>query len=217
MKQILLLSAGMLLAGSAQAQFGLKAGLATTLLSTSSSNQTRNASANARLGYQVGVLYEHRLTEHLSIVPEVAYSRQNMRLKLDDHSIADGGYGADYRLTRSYVTVPIMLRATFGKFYLEAGPQAGVLLAAHEEGTVYGSTIAGGYQEAIDRSATAHYRRFDVSLSGGLGLQLPAGFGIGLRTSTGLIAFNRENQPYRGDLKNQVVQASLTYHFKPGS
>lgn len=215
MKYLVLLSAGMLLAGSAHAQLGLKAGLNTTLLSTSSSNQERNASADGRLGYQVGVYYVHKLTEHLSVVPEVAYSRQNMQLKLDDHSIADGGYGADYRLNRSYVNVPIMLRATFGKLYLEAGPQAGVLLSAHEKGTVYGSTIVGGYQQDIDRAASDRYRRIDVSLTGGLGLQLPAGFGVGLRASTGLVAFNREDQPYRGDLKNQVLQASLSYQLKP--
>lgn len=214
MKQTILLAAGVLLAGSAQAQLGLKAGLTTTLLATSSSSQDRTASADGRLGYQVGAWYAHHFTEHLALVPEVAYSRQNMRLHLDDHSIADGGYGADYQLRRSYLQVPILLRVTFGQFYLEAGPQAGVLLSAHEKGTVYGSTIVGGYQQAIDRSATDKYRRFEVGLSGGLGWQLPAGFGIGLRASTGLVAFNRADQPYRGDLKNQVLQASLTYQLK---
>ncbi|TGD81638.1 porin family protein [Hymenobacter wooponensis] len=220
MKRIFLLLAALAVVSSAQAQLGLRGGLNTTLLNSKSDGAYGDVSANEYLGYQVGVFYAHKLTEHIALVPEVAYSRQIMQLRVDDYSIADAGYSARVRLSRSYLQVPVMLRATFGKFYLEAGPQAGFLVGAHEKGTEYLGTIAGTTERQIDRSAADRYRRIDLSLCAGLGVQLPAGFGVNLRSSSGLIAFNRGNElayASRDDLKNQVLQASITYLIKPKS
>ena len=218
MKRILLLLAALALVTSAQAQLGLKGGLNMALLNSKSDGAYGSVSANEYLGYQLGVFYAHKLTEHVAVVPEVAYSRQNMQLRVDDYSIADAGYSARIRLNRSYLQVPVMLRASFGKFYLEAGPQVGFLVGAHEKGTEYIGTIAGTTERNVDRSAADRYRRVDVSLCAGLGMQLPAGFEINLRSASGLIAFNRGNEmayTSRQDLKNQVLQASLSYQLKP--
>jgi hypothetical protein len=53
-----------------------------------------------------------------------------------------------------------------------------------------------------------------------VGVQLPSGFGLGLRASAGLVSLTHIFQPigsFRGDLKNRTVQASLSYRFKSGS
>jgi hypothetical protein len=49
---------------------------------------------------------------------------------VEDNSVSDGNYAANYRLALHYLTLPAMVRGTFGKFYLEAGPYGSFLLAA---------------------------------------------------------------------------------------
>jgi hypothetical protein len=148
----------------------------------------------------------------------VQFSRQRVNLDVEDFSVADGGYAANYRLRLSYLNVPVLLRATFGKFYLEAGPQLGIQLAAHETGDESIGTIAGTFESSFDRAATDHYRRVDLGLSVGAGVKLPAGLGLGVRAYTGLLSLTPEfpqRPSYYGSLKNQVVQASVSYQLKP--
>ncbi|HEX8348516.1 MAG TPA: porin family protein, partial [Hymenobacter sp.] len=218
MKRIILTLPALLLACAAHAQFGIRAGGNVATLSTKTNSQYQRASASNRTGYQVGVFYEKKLTDRLSLVPEVQFSRQRVNLEVEDSGIADAGYYANYRLRLSYLNVPVLLRATFGKFYLEAGPQFGIQLAAHETGDESIGTIAGSYESSFDRAATDHYRRVDLGLSVGAGVKLPAGFGFGVRAHTGLLSLTPafpQRPGYYGNLKNQVVQASMSYQLKP--
>ena len=215
-----LLSGLLLLAGGAHAQLGLRAGANTTTIATKTAQQGQQASADAKTGYQVGVFYEHKLGARFSVVPELQFSRQRTQLRLQDYSIADGGYTTDYRLSQSYLHLPVLLRARFGSLYLEAGPQASLQLASHETGTEEIGTIAGSYTRTFDRAATDRYRRFDVGVCAGLGVQLPSGFGIGLRGTAGLLSLNPKELSTPGytiDLRSQTVQASISYQLRPHS
>lgn len=215
------LSSLLLTAGTAHAQLGLRAGLNLATLSTKSVRNGQNAHANARLGYQIGVFYGQKLSEHLAVVPELQFSRQSTDLAVRDYSIVDGSYTADYRVQLSYLHLPVLLRGHFGRFYVEAGPQASALLAAQETGTQYSTGRLGfSQQEDFDRSATQQYRRFDMSLAAGLGVQLPAGLALGVRASTGLLSLNskrRSGLSYDGELRSQALQASISYQLTPRS
>jgi len=215
MKRILITLASLLLAGAAQAQFGIRVGGNVATLSTKTDSEFFRADAKGRTGYQMGVFYEQKFTDRLSLVPEVQFSRQAINLKAEEFGIADGGYDADYLLRLSYLNVPVLVRATFGRFYVEAGPQLGVLQSAHEKGGITYGTFTGTRQEHFDRLATDSYRRIDFDLSAGVGAKLPAGFGISIRGYTGLLSLTHVPQftRYSGDLKNRVVQASLTYQL----
>lgn len=219
MNRILLsLSSVLLFAGATHAQVGIRAGANLATLATRQSGESRNASSNGRLGYQLGVYYEKQVTSRLSILPEVQYSRQNMELAVEDYSISDGSYAANYELRLHYLHVPILGRIAFHNFYLEAGPQGSFQLAAHEKGTETIGSIAGSYDRSFDRPATDRYRRFDVGLCAGAGIKLPAGFGLGIRASAGFISlthFWRVDNQYKGNLRNQAVQASLSYQLQP--
>ena len=92
------------------------------------------ASADAKAGYQVGVFYEHQMGTRFSVVPELQFSRQRTQL----HSVESWNgfagvttYTTDSRLSQSYLHLPVLLRARFGNFYLEGGPQASLQLASH--------------------------------------------------------------------------------------
>lgn len=214
------LSGLLLLAGSAHAQLGLRAGANSTTIATRTLQQSQQASADAKTGYQVGVFYEHKLGPRFSVVPGLQFSRQHTQLRLRDNTIADGSYAADYHLSQSYLHLPVLLRARLGSFYVEAGPQASLQLASREVGTEFYGTLAGSFYADIDRAATDRYRRFDVGVCAGLGVQLPSGFGIGLRGTAGLLPLQRQDPRtpgYSGDLRSQSVQASISYQLRPRS
>lgn len=177
----------------------------------------RRGSAKGGVGYQLGFAYEKKLARRWSLRPELSYRRQGLDLTVEDNSVSDGNYAANYRLALHYLALPTMVRGTFGKFYLEAGPYGSFLLAAHEKGLEYRGTIAGTYEVAFDRPATDRYQRFDVGLGAGAGVQLPARVALGLRATTGWLSLTGENQlhAYRGTLKNQVLEVSLSYSLGP--
>ncbi|MCC2547371.1 PorT family protein [Hymenobacter sp. BT175] len=211
----------LLLTTAAHAQFGVTAGVTTATITDKSGRTDRTAAATEHLGYQLGVFYEHKLNTRFSLRPGLQFSRQNTGLSVDDRSVADGSYKADYRLRRSYLDLPVLVQVNFGRFYLEAGPQGSLLLFAHEKGNESVGSIVGTYNSDFERPATDRYERFDVALCAGLGVKLPAGFGLGLRASTGLLYLRQEfgsyGGGYHGSLRNQAVQASVSYQLQPRS
>lgn len=211
---ILLLIALLATASSARAQPGVLAGAGFATLATGSADGLYRASAQSRAGYQVGIFYQQWLNERWAVVPMLEVSRQNIDLTAETYGIADGGYLGIYRLGLTYVTVPVRLRATLGKLYLEAGPQLGLLFGARETGTEYFSTIAGGYQQDFDRRATDRYHRLDAGLSAGAGVRLPAGFGLAVHAFAGLRSITYAPQStYGGALYNRTLRAALTYQL----
>jgi hypothetical protein len=220
MNRLLILASLLLLSGTVHAQLGISAGANLATLATNRSGERREANSDGGLGFQIGISHEKPLTKRVSLLPEVQYSRHNMDLQLEDYTLSDGGYASNYELQLHYLNMPILARIYLGKFYVEAGPQGSFQLAAHEKGSETIGTIAGSYDRGFDRPATDSYRRFDVGVCGGVGVKLPAGLALGLRTSVGFISltdFGKTASNYKGNLKNQMVQASLSYQFKPKS
>ncbi|GAB3579008.1 porin family protein [Hymenobacter daeguensis] len=215
MKHFLSVAAALLATGIAQAQPGVLAGANFMTIATGADDGLHRATAHARAGYQVGVFYQHRLNDRWAVVPALQLSHQRLDLVAETYGIADGGSQASYRLGLTYLTLPVRLRATLGKFYLEAGPQLGILFSARETGTEYIGTIAGSYQRDFDRRTTDSYRRFDAGASAGAGLRLPAGFGLAVHAYAGLLSITHvpQSTTYAGALYNRGVQAALSYQL----
>jgi outer membrane immunogenic protein len=223
MKQLLLvLSSSWLLTSVAHAQLGVRAGGNLSRLRYSGPQQIDYPafSTSSRLGYQVGVFYEVPLTAHFSVVPEVQFCRQSM-----DESVQNYGYRFDsftglYRLTRSQLVVPVMVKFKVGVFYAEAGPQATYLVGGRQAGTeefYYGFATL---RQQADRPTSERFRRFDVGPCVGVGLSLPAGIGINVRGYWGLRQAGEEADTYTpfpatyvGPVNQQMLQASLTYQL----
>lgn len=159
------------------------------------------------------------LTKRLSLLPEVQYSRERVQLTTYDNNFAILEYfgRTDSRLTMSYLNLPVLLRATFGPVYVEAGPQGSVLLGGREEGTNTTSFLAMPTPIAtadIDRSLPGSLHRFDVGPC--VGVKLPTGLGVSLRAYQGLVSLTPGDDatqlyPYQGSLHRQTLQACLTY------
>ena len=214
MKPLLLLFPGLLLATAAQAQFGLRAGANYASLWESGEREARYAQTDGRVGYQVGVFYEQKFSEWFSVVPEVQFSRQRIHFDVTDYTPAATIGEATYQVGLSYLHVPILLRVHIRKFYVELGPQSSFLLGAQEKGVTQDSPFLNARSTPFDRRAADRYQRYDFSLAAGVGVKLPTGFEVGLRTYSGLFSVTRgARSTYQGELNNVAIQANVAYRF----
>ncbi|RZK61454.1 MAG: PorT family protein [Hymenobacter sp.] len=210
MKYLLFLGSSLLLASPAHAQLGWRVG--GNLLRIGSDSLT----TSSRVGYQVGVFYQVPLTERLSLVPEVQLSRERVHVRSGESSSVQ----LAYQLGFYYLNLPVLARLALGPVYLEAGPQLSWLVGGRGEGDVtYRGTVTG----RIDQAATERYRRFDAGACLGIGVKLPANFGLSVRAYQGLGSMLRQDTypypdaaiPYAGSgsQHRQTLQASLTYQL----
>lgn len=220
-----LTTSGVLLAGTAQAQTGLRVGGSLLTFNDAFAERfatTASVETRGRLGYQVGVFYQMQLQEspYMSLVPEVQFSREQQAVTLTD--VGAGGLllSSDYRLRLDYLNAPLLLRVTLGPLQLEAGPQGSILLGGRGEGDTVGpGGRASSYYLPIDQSATDRYRRFDFGLTLGVGAKLPSGLGLSVRAYQGITQINGSSRgtfpiPYSGsDEYRRTLQASLTYQM----
>lgn len=221
---LLLLGGGLLLSPLAHAQFGLRVGGTLTHLTTKDPDRSvsqTTATTDAKLGYEAGIYYQVKLGQRVSVVPEVQFSHENAGLHAFRSNAADGGYQGDYALSLNYLNVPLLVRVKLGPVYVEAGPQISLLAGGSEKGTdIYNGWAELIYQE-VDRNITNRYRRFDVGPCVGVGVNLPAGFGVSVRGFQGLVSSTRtpDKNPaafytnYQGRMLHQTLQASLTYQL----
>ncbi|RZK24096.1 MAG: PorT family protein [Hymenobacter sp.] len=212
---LFLLGSSLFVAGTAHAQLGLRVGGSLSKLRTTAGTNIYSSSSS-QLGYQVGVTYQLRLTSWLALVPEVQYSDERTTLSEASFAIADVGFEADSRLRLHYLNVPVLVRASLGPFYVEAGPQASLLLGGRQTGTI--TTFNWGLPattRSLDQGVVQNNRRFDVGPCVGIGAKLPGGLGVSVRAYRGLLTLNDERSVFDGQHQRQALQASLTYQL-PG-
>jgi hypothetical protein len=233
---LLILAGCSLLAGEAHAQIGVRAGGNLAYLRENFSRNALPTSVIARIGYQVGLYYEVAMGTHWALVPEVQFSRESQQLRkegvgYDTYFINDGNYLIhDYQASFSYLNVPVLLRRTIGPAYLEVGPQVSLLVGGQGNGetrhvtlSVYNNLYA--RPEPIKQAATAYYNRLDAGVCLGLGVHLPAGWGVGVRAYWGATALTGDPHDYAyapdvmppsGRQYRRTLQASLTYRLRTG-
>jgi hypothetical protein len=200
----------------AHAQFGVRAGIHSTQWASSGRPGGYYASTRQHLGYQVGVNYQVALVGHLSVLPELNYKYDNFELNAS--SYVYNGYGQVSQLKLSTLTLPVMERVTFGPVYAEVGPQLSLLVGGRETGRAFASPTSPTMTE-IDRPAAERYRRLDVGVCAGFGVQLPLGLGLNLRFVQGIRSLAKDTDfgntyGYDGEMRSRSVQASLTYRLK---
>jgi len=198
MKKLLLAASCLLLASQAHAQFGIKGGVNQAVLTGRVGED-----ATYKTYFHAGVFYELKVLGPISIQPEVLYSLQGSQLKGATTS-------TNYTTQLNYVSVPLLLKATIGPVYVEAGPQFSYLVAANEQGNIQVRN-AGGQPLFVnaDQTSTDNYKRNDFALVAGVGLKLGSIVRVGGRFIAGLTDINNVqylvgvNDP---QLQNRVFQ-----------
>ena len=156
-----------------------------------------NAEADMKTGFHVGVLAEIFINEKFSVQPELLYSSQGAKSKVE---------GIEYKSSLDYINIPIM-----AKYYVmdglsvQAGPQVGFLVKAEDK-------ISGGIASGT-RDIKDELQSVDFGINLGAGYELPMGVFFDARYNLGLSKINKESESGMKDLKNGVFQISVGYKF----
>jgi hypothetical protein len=212
---LLLLTSGLAITSAAHAQIGVRlGGNLAKFHTTEGQSPSTSSTSGVRAGYQVGITYQLPLTTRLSLVPEVQYSHERLTLTQINFNNYPG-FETGTQLRLEYLNVPVLVRATFGRVYIEGGLQASLLLGGDEIGTrfVKGGRGSSPVPYEIKQTVAKTYRRFDGGPCVGLGVKLLAGLGASVRAYQGLQVLNRDNSDYEGSFRRQALQASLTYQL----
>lgn len=160
---------------------GFKGGLNVTNVS--------NLPGDNRISGHLGFFLHTSIAKDWAFQPEILYSGQGQKYWYN---------GARHTWALNYIAIPLMFQYyPIHRFYLEAGPQLGILVAARDKGP-------GGYN--VDVKNGAH--KTDAALNLGMGYYVNRTAGVYLRYGIGLSDITPSDQDdYR--YSNRVLQLGL--------
>ncbi len=179
---------------SDETRFGIKAG-------GNLSNIT-DGDSKSKPGFYGGVFVNIPISEAFNIQPEAVYSQQGAKLK-DDYDFV--GYTiTNMKQTLGYINVPVMVQYNATpEFYLEAGPEFGLLINAQASGDINGTSNKVSNKDGL--------KTFNFGLGFGLGYRFSSNIGINARYIAGLSNIVKNSG---GEIsKNTNFQLGLNYYF----
>ncbi|UBB90471.1 PorT family protein [Candidatus Kaistella beijingensis] len=198
-------------------QFGIKAGMNVSSLSKDASMDD----AKSKIGFNAGVFMNAPLAENFSIQPELIYSQYGNKstststYTLGNSTITSKTTGST---NLDYLALPVMFqyKAT-PEFYLEAGPEFGMLLSGKVKGDTTTSTTTNGTTTTTSSSGSTDIKDnlngFNFGVGLGAGYYFTPNVGINARYVAGFTDIAK-NRPSGSDaIKNNVFQVGLNYKF----
>ncbi|WP_197076958.1 porin family protein [Hymenobacter terrenus] len=209
-KRAALLLFGLLFLGlNAQAQLGIKAGVNKAVL-----RGKVGGGADYQTSYHAGIFYEAKILGPISVQPELLYSLQGAQARslIRDRNLEK----FDTKL--HYLTLPVMVKATFGPVFVEAGPQFSYLVSSSDKGRLQIDPTSSGPGEYLNfkRRNSDDYKKSDRGVALGAGVKLPLGFAIGGRFTTSLSDigdYRSLSNVNSSKLKNRVFQAYASFQL----
>lgn len=204
----LFLSAAVVMGSLAFAQqFGIKAGMNVSSLSTDATLEDQSS----KIGFNAGLFMNAPIAENFSIQPEILYN--NLGSKVTKETTINGTtYRADYARHLDYITVPVMFQYNATpSFYLEAGPEFGLMVSAKDKfkTSQNGNTTATSIAD-ID---TDNFNTFNFGVGLGAGYYFTPNVGITARYTAGLSDIAKDRPSGSDAVKNNVFQVGLAYKF----
>ena len=196
MKILIGLVAALLITGIASAQhgntpvghvnFGIKGGV--NLYNVHNDNDTKY---DLKVGYHFGVLGHIHLKPHFAIQPEIVFSTQGAKYKIDNEV-------NNYNL--NYINVPVLFQYMFDNgFRVHAGPQLGFLVSAKAKND----------NNTTDLKDDLNTVDFGLSI-GASYIFPPTGFGVDARYNFGFTNINKDSSVKSS---NRGFQLGLFYIF----
>lgn len=182
-------------------QFGIKAGMNVSSLSS----EEGLSDQGSKIGFNAGVFMNAPLAENFSIQPELMYSQMGDKY---NQTIAGTTYARSRHL--DYVTLPVMFQYNATPaFYLEAGPEFGLLVGAKNKFTneSTNNTIAESANYKDDLNG------FNVGIGLGAGYYFTPKVGLTARYVAGLTDIAKDRPSGSDSVKNNVFQVGLAYKF----
>jgi len=222
MKKHLLMAVVLLAATSAFAQekitVGIRAGVSSATITGDARNSLNSlveatdgvVTTRNKTGFFAGASVNIPLGSGISVEPGILYDQKGMELR--------GGYqfkgiaavlspSARAALTLNYLTVPVLVKGSFGGFQVFAGPQVSFLTNA-DLNVRAGALGFDVYRNRMD--ASAQFNKTDLGVTGGIGYQFGKGFSISAAYDRGL---TRVDADRRMNAFNQAVKVGVGYRF----
>jgi hypothetical protein len=176
--------------GQAQLAVGIKGGANFASINVSDPSATWDG----KTGFHGGAFALFKFTK-IGIQPELIFSQQGSTVKFQTQ---------DLKANFTYMNIPVILKLyTVAGINLQLGPQFGFLTSAESEYNPIDNTP----QSTSDVKDA--YKKSDISLSMGIGWDLPLGITLDARYNLGLTPI--EDDPSLEQTKNQVFQISVGY------
>jgi len=187
-------------------RFGIKAGVNLAEFNTkgfpSGYDPTTNMKTSMHGGFFVNIPVG---TGGLAVQPELLYSGQGSKMTVKS-TVGSSTITSTYEQDLSYINLPVMIQyKTPGGFYVETGPQAGIVVRAQQDGP--GSTTTDNKGD---------FDKFDFAWGGGIGYLSRIGLALGARYNWGLRNIMKDDNGSDAKLKNSVVNIGLAWHFGAG-
>lgn len=178
--------------GNSQVGFGVKGGL--NLSDFSYSNIYYGDAYHSKTDFNLGIMFSVPLSPVFYIQPEIVYSRQGAILNDVQDNIT-------LRFNYDYMNIPVLAKyQSKGGFFIETGPQFGLLLTAADSKNIVDQI---GYSNA-----------FEFAWATGLGYKIPKiNLGFDARYNIGISNVNSD-YTFAGPMHNSVYQFDVFYFFK---
>jgi hypothetical protein len=196
----LALLAGAATAVQAQSQrvhFGLKAGVSFARFVGGDVPDNNLIRTQYRVGLSGGGLAEVSLAQHWAVQPELLYTSKGTKQIANSASVV---YVATLYQNLGYLDIPVLLKYKIPHFFVEAGPQLGVLLHAKQ-------TVESGISSTEMENRNS-FKTTDLGYALGLGVQDTNGLLLGVRYNGGLVN-NTATSP-------QLSSRNSTFHIYVG-
>ncbi|KFF13098.1 opacity protein [Chryseobacterium soli] len=150
-------------------RFGIKVG---GNLSSISGGDTKS-----KVGFYAGGFVNVPISDAFSIQPEVVYSQQGAKAK-GDYELATYAI-KNMQQNLSYINIPLMVQYNATpEFYLEAGPEFGLLVNAQVKGDINGQTNKANNKDSL--------KNFNFGAGIGLGYRFTQNIGVNARYIAGI-------------------------------
>jgi hypothetical protein len=178
-------------------------------------NESLTKYHHPRMGYCGGLFVQYNFKKIFSLRTGGYYDQKGSSFKIqltDQYGNPGALRGKEYF---DYLTIPVLLRATFGKrinYFINAGPYVGILLkqTTHED--------AFNALQENNFDGSQYYHKADFGLSGGLGFSysVQQNFSISfeVRENLGLINTSAVAVYNRGSIKTNSFNILLGVNYK---
>jgi len=150
---------------------GIEGGISIAKLTTDDSNY--KDLYESRTGYAAGLVFQYNFPKVLSLRTGIMYELKGTSFPLDSASIAANPSAAHDALEQiDYLTVPLLLRATFGdkiNFYVNVGPYWALLLKRVQVLEAAANNGYGGGSSDKEIDLTDNTEKTDFGISAGVG------------------------------------------------
>lgn len=176
------------------AKFGIKAG--------GNLSSFTGGDSKSKIGFYAGAFVNVTLSEAFSIQPEVVYSQQGAKAK-DNYDM--GTYVVkNMKQNLGYINVPVMFQYNATpEFYLEAGPEFGLLVNAQAKGDINGQTYKASNKDTMES--------FNFGAGIGLGYKFTPNLGVNARYIAGITKILKND--FGDSSKNTNFQLGVNYYF----